>query len=145
MAATPPVKGNRGPNNDSEDSNGWAEYRRLVLAEIERLDKDASTALAQIATTHLTVTQLVSEARSALHDKIVESVRQVDEEHGRKLERRLSSIKHDHQAEVKRLSDTLDSHVKEISALKAKATLFGAMAGFLVALVSALAGIFIRH
>lgn len=146
MPATPPSKGANG-----DGPNGWAEYRRLVLAEIERVSQAAAKAESQGTAIQLALTQAISDARTHLLDKIRETASKIDEDHEKKLEavekdieRQLKDIETRHQVEIKSIKDEMDKQGKDVSALKAKAALLGAIAGFVVALVGVIASIFIK-
>jgi hypothetical protein len=149
MAATPAT--NKGPNGNGDGPNGWAEYRRLVLAELERVSQDAAKAVQQGTAIQLALTQALSDTRSSMLDKIRETAIEQNKDFDRKLEaaekeseRKILALETKNSSDIKAIREAQDAHGKDLAALKAKSALLGAVAGFVVALASLVVGIFIK-
>lgn len=129
------------PNHGEDGPNGWAEYRRLVISELERIGAEAAKAVQHSTSVQLALTQALADSRTNLLDKIRETASKVEDENDRKLELN----KKDFEEKFRLMRDESDRHGREISALKAKAALIGGIAGFLVALAGLIVSIVIKH
>lgn len=127
------------------EQNSWIEYRRLVLAELDRVSQEASKAIQQGNAIQLALAQALSDTKSSLLDKLRETAAKLEDNHDKRLE---SSEKEMEKkiavvdakippiiAEAKWLRDNIDIFGKDLSALKAKAAMLGALAGLLVTIV----------
>lgn len=150
MAATTANK--NGPNGDGQ--NGWAEYRRLVLAELERLSNANAANQLLGTTTQLVMSQAINDAKQTILDKLRDTMRVADEEFETKL-KALETRLHKENADIKKTITKQEKDLekaekkqektdKELTSLKAKAVMFGALAGFIVAVCGVLASIFIK-
>lgn len=141
-------------NNDGH--NGWAEYRRLVLSELERLSNQATTTQAQLNAMQLTMAQAIGDVKTVILDKLRETISTIDdgcdknlkalegevEAHMKELESRcyksIENLKKDFIKQEKSLERTdkkLEKTDKTVTGLKAQAILLGAMAGLVVAAI----------
>lgn len=122
--------------NNSDGPNGWAEYRRLVLAELERLSAAVSKMEGHGSSLQLALSQTISETRQHLLEKIHESAVQVSAVHAKEVSNLVT--------EIDSLNDTIQKQQKDITGLKTKAAMIGAVAGFLMAAGSLIAGIIFK-
>lgn len=126
--------------NDGDGPNGWAEYRRLVLAEIERVSHAAEKAATLVQNLQVTLTQAIADSKDDLLNRMSEVATRID--HASSLKIQASEKKTED--EIKALREEVTRQGNDLSALQAKATLFGAIAGFIVAVGSVLANMFIK-
>ncbi len=151
------------PSGDGQSD--WAEYRRLVIAELERLGIQVEAAHAQgvatqlvvsqtVLATQLAVTQAVNDAKQSILDKLRETVSGVKDDSDRKLkevetrhDKTVADLKKDIVKQEKELAATdkkLEKATLDLTTLKTKAMMLGAGAGFLMALVGLLATLFLK-
>ncbi len=157
----------------SDGPNGWAEYRRLVLAELERLSSAINKVESQETASHQSTIQIIHDMRELFFEKIAQSsvsVHSVQDERRSELEDRvfriMTELKEKYDNDIKELKEKYDNDIKElkekhhkdmldtkaeqnqhgneISALKAKAAVLGAIAGFLVAIISVVVNIYFK-
>lgn len=135
------------PNGDSQ--NGWAEYRRLVLAELERLSAAVAKTEGNHSHLQMAMTQALSDAKQAILDKLRDAVAKTEDENDRKIkdlvtdfDRKTKDIEARFAADLKEIKDNHEKTDKKVdlthtdlTSLKAKALTLGAIAGFLVSLV----------
>ncbi len=150
MAAT--IANKTGPNGEGQ--NGWTEYHRLVLAELERLSNQVSATQAHGQNTQLAMTQSLNDAKSHILDKLRDTVRSMDDDYDKKIkevelrhEKQIVELKKTivkHEKELEKTEKKLEKTDKDLTSLKAKAVMLGAIAGFVVATVGVIASIFIK-
>ncbi len=123
-------------NKPGVNGDGWTEYRRLVLAELERLSKDLVYAQGQITTNHLTTSQAINSVKDTILDKLNTAIRESEIGHHKAIEdleerydKKIDELKED----LKKQGKDLDKTDKGVTSLKAQAVLLGGLAGFLVA------------
>lgn len=140
------------------DQNGWVEYRRLVLAELERLSAAVAKTEANGSHLQMAMTQALSDAKQIILDKLRDSITKNDDETAKivkdlvadfdrktaVLEARFAHDLKEVKESLSRDEKKLDETHTELTALKAKAMMLGALSGFLVALISLVASIFIK-
>jgi hypothetical protein len=143
-------------NNDGQ--NGWTEYRRLVLAELERLSNVLTAEQATSATLQLSLTQAINSAKQIILDKLHEDIKNADELYDKKLTsyelklyRRIKEVEtryakqlSDLKKDLEKAEKKLEMTDKEVTSLRSKALVLGALAGFVVALGSLVVSIFIK-
>jgi DNA anti-recombination protein RmuC len=157
MATTPANKA----LNDT-GPNGWAEYRRLVLSEIERISTALAKCEGQTNAFHLALSQAISDSRQNLLDKLHELAQHLETDYDKKIEetekdtnrrieevkkdgdKKIDGLKEDHEKRLKDLDKKSDKQSTDIATLKAKAIMLGATAGFVVALVGLFASLFLK-
>lgn len=150
MAATTASK--NGPNGDGQ--NGWTEYRRLVLAELERLSNANAANQLLGTTTQLVMTQAINDAKQTILDKLRDTMRASEEEFDKKLKDLETRLHREHidlkksvtkqEKDLEKTDKKQEKTDKELTSLKAKAMMLGALAGFIVAVCGVLASIFIK-
>lgn len=140
------------------DQNGWVEYRRLVLAELERLS--AAVAKAETSGGHIQIvmTQALSDAKQTIMDKLRDTLAKSDDETAKMVkdmvadfDRKTTALEVRFAHDLKEIKETqskdekkLDDTHTELTALKAKAMILGAMSGFIVAVIGLVMSIFIK-
>lgn len=151
-----------GPNGDGQ--NGWTEYRRLVLAELERLSAAVAASQVQGNNMQMATTQAINDAKHVILDRLHDTIKAVEDDYDKKFKiigidcenkvkdleirqnRKCEEFKRDlakHWKDLERTDKKLERTAKELTILKSKAALLGALAGFLVALAGVLASIFL--
>jgi len=124
----------------------WAEYRRLVLAELERLD----VAVCKLAETNLEHERELVETLSACKTELIERLQtlkeMIEDRHRRIVEDVKAELetkeKHDIdelKTLIKAVEDSYHKASAEIKVIKAKAALFGFLAGLAIAIASLVA------
>ncbi len=126
------------PNGDGP--NGWAEYRRLVLSELERISNAVAKCDSQSNAFHLTLSKAISDARDNLLDKLHKSCLEQDTER----DRLLKEMETQYDQKFTALEVKTDKHTVDLTSLKTKSAVLGALAGFLVALGGFLATVFMK-
>lgn len=126
-------------NNLKLNGDTWIEYRRLVLAELERLD----SAISKLAQANLDQEKDLAEYKTELIERL-QKLKETIETHHREL---ISDIKKelvdqersdvdDLRIQTKVLQELYNKVSAEVKIIKAKSALFGFLAGFVIALVS---------
>lgn len=137
--------------NTSKNSTGpesWSEYRRLVLAELERLDTAVSK-LTQISLEHeKDLIEITSGTKAEMMDKLqklkdetIERVRNMISEIKNELTMKESADVLQIETMVQAINDRLNKVQTEIKVLQGKAALLGFGAGLIVAIISIIAQI----
>ncbi len=133
-------------NNKNASADSWAEYRRLVLAELERLD-GAVTRLAQASLDHekeiLESTNSVKTETTAKiqhgKDETIEKVRKMINDLRLELMRKTDKECDSIEQSMNGLEKRINRIQIEIQVLKGKAALLGFVAGLVVAILSIIA------
>lgn len=130
-------------------SDSWAEYRRLVLAELERLD-NAVNKLTQVSLDH--EKDLIEDSNSlktdllgklqTLKDETVEKVRAMITEIRAEILNRQQREDAQLEGFIAEIEKKVNRVQMEIQILKGKAALLGFVAGLLVAVLSIVAQVF---
>lgn len=115
--------------NLKENTNGWAEYRRLVLAEIERLNITTSKLETQQSTDKISWHQQISEAQRQMVDKLHATESRMDDEY---------EEKHDE------ISEKVDKLINDMTSIKATAAALGAVAGLVVTIIGILISVYLK-
>lgn len=129
------------PKNTSSDS--WAEYRRLVLAELERLDTTVSK-LTQVSLDH---EKDLIENNNAIKTDLLQKIQGLKDETVEKVRKMITEIRSELVKKQERENKELEGFIYEIEkrvqrvqteirVLKGKAALLGFIAGLVVAVVS---------
>ena len=137
--------------NTSKNSTGpesWSEYRRLVLAELERLDTAVSK-LTQISLEHeKDLIEITSGTKAEMMDQLqklkdetIERVRNMISEIKNELTMKESADVLQIETMVQAINDRLNKVQTEIKVLQGKAALLGFGAGLIVAIISIIAQI----
>jgi DNA anti-recombination protein RmuC len=142
--------------------NSWAEYRRLVLSELERVSAATTKCEIQVAANFLTLTQTINDVRQQLLEKIRETAERIDDEREKKTReleldynkkvreleteygKKIDEIRKDADKKLDETKKEIMLLGKDITTLKTKATVLGGIAGFLVALLGLVASIFLK-
>jgi hypothetical protein len=135
-------------NKNSTGPESWAEYRRLVLAELERLDTAVSK-LTQISLEHeKDLIEITSGTKAEMMDKLqklkdetIERVRNMISEIKNELSIKESADVLQIETMVQAINDRLNKVQTEIKVLQGKAALLGFGAGLIVAIISIIAQI----
>ena len=142
----------------NSDQNGWVEYRRLVLAELERLSAAVAKGEANGSHVQMAMAQALSDAKQVILDKLRDSINKNDDETAKivkdliaDFDRKTAVLEARFAHDLKEVKESLGRDEKkldethtELTALKAKAMMLGALSGFLVALIGLVASIFIK-
>lgn len=152
------------PGSNGDGQNGWVEYRRLVLAELERLSSQVAMAQAQGVATQLAVSQAVNDTKQILLEKLRDTMSGIEDDYEKKIrtvetfaERRVKDLEVRHtqriedlkreidknEKNVKEAEKKLERNEKEVVGLKAKAIMLGALAGFFVAIGAVVATLYV--
>ena len=135
-------------NKNSTGPESWSEYRRLVLAELERLDTAVSK-LTQISLEHeKDLIEITSGTKAEMMDKLQKLKDETDE----RVRNMISEIKNELtmkesadvlqiETMVQAINDRLNKVQTEIKVLQGKAALLGFGAGLIVAIISIIAQI----
>lgn len=128
------MNANREPPNDS-----WSQYRRLVLAELERLD-NALRILTEEMLNNERHTQTLKEE---LIDRINLNIESISEKYMDKLGEKERYIISENRDNIEKLQNCIidlgnkcDKLSADVQVLKGKAALLGFIAGLIVAVVS---------
>lgn len=135
-------------NKNSTGPESWSEYRRLVLAELERLDTAVSK-LTQISLEHeKDLIEITSGTKAEMMDKLqklkdetIERVRNMISEIKNELTMKESADVLQIETMVQAINDRLNKVQTEIKVLQGKAALLGFGAGLIVAIISIIAQI----
>lgn len=135
-------------NKNSAGPESWSEYRRLVLAELERLDTAVSK-LTQISLEHeKDLIEITSGTKAEMMDKLqklkdetIERVRNMISEIKNELTMKESADVLQIETMVQAINDRLNKVQTEIKVLQGKAALLGFGAGLIVAIISIIAQI----
>jgi hypothetical protein len=152
------------------EPESWAEYRRLVLAELERIGQEVARVDRNNATLQLTLHQAIADAKNNLTDKMRELLNRSEEEYDRKLagvdarahgalttvdarsqvdlkalDTRFTDTTKSIKDEAKNIRDEQTKQGKDISSLKTTAALVGGAAGLIVAIAALIAGIVFKR
>lgn len=135
-------------NKNSTGPESWSEYRRLVLAELERLDTAVSK-LTQISLEHeKDLIEITSGTKAEMMDKLqklkdetIERVRSMISEIKNELTMKESADVLQIETMVQAINDRLNKVQTEIKVLQGKAALLGFGAGLIVAIISIIAQI----
>jgi hypothetical protein len=135
-------------NKNSTGPESWSEYRRLVLAELERLDTAVSK-LTQISLEHeKDLIEITSGTKAEMMDKLqklkdetIERVRNMISEIKNELSIKESADVLQIETMVQAINDRLNKVQTEIKVLQGKAALLGFGAGLIVAIISIIAQI----
>jgi len=135
-------------NKNSTGPESWSEYRRLVLAELERLDTAVSQ-LTQISLEHeKDLIEITSGTKAEMMDKLqklkdetIERVRNMISEIKNELSIKESADVLQIETMVQAINDRLNKVQTEIKVLQGKAALLGFGAGLIVAIISIIAQI----
>lgn len=147
MAAAPASK--PGVNGD-----GWTEYRRLVLAELERLSRDLDGIQSQVTATNLSTAQAINAVKDSILDKLATAIKTADCEYQKAIHElearqntRFEEFKKNlkkQEKDIEKTDEKTDKTDKTVTGLKAQAVVLGALAGFLVALGSLIVSIIFK-
>lgn len=135
--------------NNPASADSWSEYRRLVLAELERLD-NAVSKLTEVSLDH---EKNLLETSNAVKNDVYGRVSLVKEELVDKVRKMIDQIRTDLTGyttkEVNAVEATLNAIERKVNristdlkVLKGKAAILGFAAGLLVAVVSLIAQLF---
>jgi septal ring factor EnvC (AmiA/AmiB activator) len=151
------------PNGDGQ--NGWAEYRRLVLAELERLGTQVAVTQTQGQNTQMAMAQALNDAKAHILDKLRDTVRTMDDDFEKKIRdieeeaaKKAKEVETRHEKQIGELKKTITKHEndlektekklekidKELTSFKAKVIMLGAVAGFVVAVIDIVVSISIK-
>jgi len=129
------------------DANGWTEYRRLVLAELERLSRELQQIQSQIASLQLVLSQSINDNKHTTSEKIREATNKLDDtyekrckETGTETEKSLKEL----ERKLEKADETIEKVAKDLHGLNSKAMALGAAAGFIMSLVGLMASIFFK-
>lgn len=139
-------------NNDENPRSGWAEYRLLVVNEIERISKELTRTTELIATIQMSSAQAINDLKLTLvqkiqdsHDKsnqeIITQISEIDKD----IAIKFKNIEQQLISDVKILRESVDSVTKDVVMIKTKAAFIGALAGFLVALAGVVVSIVLKE
>lgn len=159
MAATTANK--TGPNGDGQ--NGWAEYRRLVLAELERLSSQVAAAQAAGTANQLTLSQAITDAKTTVLEKLRDTIKGVEDDYEKKIksienavERKFKDLEARYNKKIEDLKKEVDKNEKDfkeaetkreknekdVAGLKSKMMILGGVATLLVAIAAVVATIY---
>lgn len=130
-------------NKPEPSGDTWAEYRRLILAELERLDMSISR-LAEtnlehekelievVSTCKTELIERLQKLKDILEDRYRELIEAVKKELETKEQNDISALK----AQTKELENNYHKVSAEVKVIKAKAALFGFLSGLVIAIIS---------
>lgn len=129
--------------NSQATADSWSEYRRLVLAELERLD-NAVAKLTQVSLDH---EKGMLEGNNTLRSDFINKVNSVKEELIEKIRKLIEDIRSEigghTSSELKNLEDKIESIERKLSRtiadlriIKGQAAVLGFISGLLVAVVA---------
>jgi chromosome segregation ATPase len=112
---------------ENNGSNGWAEYRRLVISELERLDEAIRRCDEDFKNLPLALTRSVAEVKEFTLNKLREERISID------------SLLHELEEKSNRMDRQLQQQNAELTGIKARAGLFGAVCGAVIAILGVIA------
>ena len=136
-------------SSKNQQADSWSEYRRLVLAELERLD----SAVSRLAQASLQHEKDLMESNNKLSTELTAKVQQVKEEIVEKMSKTIADAKSSIVAKSEMVDKSFEDHIQalerkigslktEIQVLKGKAALLGFVSGLTVAVLSVIAQVF---
>lgn len=159
MAATTASK--TGPNGDGQ--NGWAEYRRLVLAELERLSSQVAATQATGVASQLALSQAITDAKNTIMEKLRDAIKATEDDYEKKIkvlenfvERKVKEIETRYNKKIEDIKKEVDKNEKDfkeaekkreknekdVAGLKSKMVILGGIATLLVAIAAVIATIY---
>lgn len=121
----------------TEGPDGWVEYRRLILSELERISNSVAKCELQANNIHTHLIQAIADAKQSLMEKM----REVYQKHEDERDKVVLQLKTEFDKKVSELEQKTEKAFTEVTSLKAKATILGALAGFVVAVLGVIASI----
>lgn len=136
-------------SSKNQQADSWSEYRRLVLAELERLD----SAVSKLAQASLQHEKDLMESNNKLNTDLTAKVQSFKEEIVEKMSKAIADAKSSIVEKSDAVDKALDDHIiilerkignlkTDIQVLKGKAALLGFVSGLTVAVLSVIAQVF---